>query len=750
VRTFPAALALVLAAATAPAQQQLPPAPETVIRPDSTGQGFDYLWDGTTGSTYFVMGTEDLASWFYFNTMEQGDPEGHRFWFYSNSPHFFLKLRYTAEPTHPWSDPDNDGLTNAFELEYDLPMHLAPFSTALDPFEPDYAGSSILRHAETTAGGDVVRRETRVVDLSGRITGVHTSATAGATTTTLAAMGYTVDALGRRTVARREDGSTWNYGYNDRSEVTSGSKKLPDESLAAGLQFGYAYDSIGNRTSMDWGGDEDGKNLRTTEYTPTDLNQYSAIANPRSLDVVVRSPDTVVVASSGNTVTLVDQGTYNRAEVTTTATTAQWIPVGVTANNNPLSQGHLWMPAASVAPQYDDDGNLTNDGRWDYVWDGENRLVSMQRAAGVPGPNLRLEFRYDHRSRRIAKKVIDLDGNAVLSDLRFAYDGWNLAAVFDASGEALVLLSSCTWGPDLSNSLQGAGGVGGLLAVRVGESDYYPSLDGNGNIIAWSDSTGAVRRRIDYDPFGNVTTVENTATTIPAIPFGFSTKYTDAETGLLYYGFRYYDPVSGRWISRDPIEERGGVNLYGFVGNAPPGQIDALGQTPAYPNCCQDETDRMRTAWEAVKTCLEKHENLMTEIERQYRNLAQEPNPLPWRAPGDLVSPSLSQYGHLHVLIPKYTSDLENQRRRLPRLMAEYEMRLQMQTECIKRMDPRCYCDNKESKVEETAGTKVKNDIHEFSVEAFWFLGRLAPWPGPKAVPLGPPRGVPLPLPARP
>src|SRR5690606_7223937 len=61
------------------------------------------------------------------------------------------------------------------------------------------------------------------------------------------------------------------------------------------------------------------------------------------------------------------------------------------------------------------------------------------------------------------------------------------------------------------------------------------------------------------------------------VNFGFSTKYTDAESGLLYYGYRYYDPVTGRWISRDPIGERGGVNLYGFVGNNVVNRFDRLG-----------------------------------------------------------------------------------------------------------------------------------------------------------------------------
>jgi len=62
-------------------------------------------------------------------------------------------------------------------------------------------------------------------------------------------------------------------------------------------------------------------------------------------------------------------------------------------------------------------------------------------------------------------------------------------------------------------------------------------------------------------------------------PFRFSTKYYDAEIGLYYYGYRYYSPSMGRWLNRDPIEEQGGLNLYGFVGNNPVDRWDFLGLT---------------------------------------------------------------------------------------------------------------------------------------------------------------------------
>lgn len=64
-----------------------------------------------------------------------------------------------------------------------------------------------------------------------------------------------------------------------------------------------------------------------------------------------------------------------------------------------------------------------------------------------------------------------------------------------------------------------------------------------------------------YGPFGEL--IRATGSKKDDFNFRFSTKYEDVETGLLYYGFRYYDATTGRWLSRDPIGENGGLNLYG-------------------------------------------------------------------------------------------------------------------------------------------------------------------------------------------
>ena len=68
--------------------------------------------------------------------------------------------------------------------------------------------------------------------------------------------------------------------------------------------------------------------------------------------------------------------------------------------------------------------------------------------------------------------------------------------------------------------------------------------------------------------------------TLSVNAFRFSTKQIDLETGLSYYGYRYYDANSGRWINRDPLQEQGGLNVYAYVANAVIRLFDKLGLDP--------------------------------------------------------------------------------------------------------------------------------------------------------------------------
>jgi RHS repeat-associated protein len=180
--------------------------------------------------------------------------------------------------------------------------------------------------------------------------------------------------------------------------------------------------------------------------------------------------------------------------------------------------------------------------------------------------------------RRVKKALSEYNGTdwTETSTTLFVYDGWNLIQELDGTQPTPTVQKSYAWGLDLSQSLQGAGGVGGLLAMTDGTSTYLYCYDGNGNVGQLVNAaTGDIAAHYEYDPFGKTLVADGTLAN--ANPFRFSTKFRDAETGLIHYTFRDYDPELGRWLSRDPIGEEGGKNLYAFVDNAPNSYVDPFG-----------------------------------------------------------------------------------------------------------------------------------------------------------------------------
>ncbi len=236
-----------------------------------------------------------------------------------------------------------------------------------------------------------------------------------------------------------------------------------------------------------------------------------------------------------------------------------------------LQEGRVWVPG-TVAPQMDADGNLLFDGRWTYTWDGENRLIAMETAAAVSTmagapPKKRLEFAYDGQSRRLGKVVKQWQAAAqqwvVTGHWTYLHDGWNLVAELDGlRGGALV--RTYAWGTDLS-------GVARELVEWVacwgcryttGRCRALQRVQRRSTATSWAwwkRRAGSWQAALTIDAFGDRITDAGVGSAV--CPVGFSTKYTDAETGLSYYGYRYYDAVQGRWINRDPIEERGWVEF---------------------------------------------------------------------------------------------------------------------------------------------------------------------------------------------
>src|SRR5690606_34403500 len=102
----------------------------------------------------------------------------------------------------------------------------------------------------------------------------------------------------------------------------------------------------------------------------------------------------------------------------------------------------------------------------------------------------------------------------------------------------------------------------------------YAVPDAMGNIVGYLDASGNVNAAFEYNAYGMIRAQTGSMT---ALPVGFASQYTDRETNLVYYGYRYYNATHGRFINRDPIEEEGGLNLYGFVENDPVNRWDVLG-----------------------------------------------------------------------------------------------------------------------------------------------------------------------------
>ncbi|MCH6257436.1 RHS repeat-associated core domain-containing protein [Puniceicoccaceae bacterium K14] len=221
---------------------------------------------------------------------------------------------------------------------------------------------------------------------------------------------------------------------------------------------------------------------------------------------------------------------------------------------------------------YDADGNLTGDGDWTYQYDANNRIRTM-----YDGSNYYMTFRYDYMGRRVRKLVEDYDDNQ-LASIKFLYNGMELLAELNSSGS---VTKSFHWGPDISDVQGGAGGAEGLIYQRDwgNSKGYFPAYDLSGNLVGLLNDfgTGDWAAWYAYDAFGNIVDTGPGGTYQEDNPIRYSTQYTDKESGLVYYGFRFYDPTKGRFLTRDPIGEAGGANLYRFVGNDSVNRVDRWG-----------------------------------------------------------------------------------------------------------------------------------------------------------------------------
>ncbi len=430
-------------------------------------------------------------------------------------------------------------------------------------------GTNLLSSTTITQGGVTKLTTARTYDSYYRMTGI--SSASGAVTK---AYSYAYDLNDRRTQLNMPDGSYWTYEYDDYGQVKKGKKYDSTGKAVPGQYFGYDYDGIGNLTS-----EQRNVPAMNITYTANNVNQYLSRTIPGLAPVVGEADPTVAVKAirtdvrdPGYADTMIvpaRDGKYFSGLFHNIANTAA--PVNVTydvyatkndtANNQQLinkQSGSYTVPKTPQVFSYDYDANMLSTGVWNYTWNGENRLLTMEN----PG-QAKVEAEYDYSGRRVSKKANSWVNSAwqFNKHLKFAYYGFKLIAEYD--GTTGDCLRRYCWNGDK------------LEWMYDGSTVYYYVIDGNKNVTALIDSTGNIAAEYSYDPFGKITAQSGTMADIN--PFRFSSEYFDVETGLIYYNFRYYSPDLRRWLSRDPSKERGGINLYMICNNNTINNIDQLG-----------------------------------------------------------------------------------------------------------------------------------------------------------------------------
>lgn len=247
--------------------------------------------------------------------------------------------------------------------------------------------------------------------------------------------------------------------------------------------------------------------------------------------------------------------------------------------------GALYLLQAEETVTYKATGEIEEDSRFTYGWDGYGRLTNVTSTHAAT--NFMLEFTYYPDGQRATKKVSEWVGSqwSVVRSHSFVYDGWNLISERITESTNAPITKTYWWALDLAGRKTGklgqeAGGIGGLLAITISQSGttntYLPISDHNGNITALLDAdSGDTVAQYWYSPFGVL--IGKTGDAADKCPFRFQSKYYDSETELYYFGHRYYDAASCKWLSPDPLGEAAGLNTTAFCANNPVSGYDAQG-----------------------------------------------------------------------------------------------------------------------------------------------------------------------------
>lgn len=364
----------------------------------------------------------------------------------------------------------------------------------------------------------------------------------GTTPPILSEFDYTYDATGAITTWTKNyqgapNAQRYEPRYDAANQLVGAALKNPATNDVL-KEYGYGYDASGNRTQ-----EQIDSNLTTSGFN--NLNQLTSqsAAGIMEFSGTLNEPGTITLAGQEASV----DATNNWRGKAVVTIGANSIPVVATDVNGNVANKTINVAVTGGtdrAVTYDLNGALIDDGAGKtYAYDAANRLVKITQ-----GTNL-TEFVYNGSGQRVQEKLNGLETKQ-----------WIWGSDAQPCEER-----------DASNNV--TKNFFGVVGERIEGVNCFYTTDHLGSVKEMTDSTGAVRARYDYDPYGRITKVSGDL----EADFGFTGFYRHQASGLNLTMYRAYDADLGRWLSRDPIEEEGGLNLYAYVNSSPFIQIDPAG-----------------------------------------------------------------------------------------------------------------------------------------------------------------------------
>lgn len=389
---------------------------------------------------------------------------------------------------------------------------------------PPIAGAGALQSVSGPLPNSIVAYQYDAVGrvVSRAINGVaerHTYDAAGrivTVTNTLGTFQYSfVDTTPRVASVSYPNGQTNLYSYYGNAgdqRLLQATHRKPDGSTLS--SFGYAYDALSRITS--WTNAWDNLPSRVWNFDYDAASQLTAaLYRENSLTI---SSNHYRYDPAGNRTHAALNGITNQFE------------------HNALNQ----LISGNPAPE----AGIT------YEWDGAHRLAAINQG------HHRSEFSYDGLDRRV--RIVEKTNGAVIADTRYLWCGRELSQARDANGTVLRRFFR------QGETISGGSGTTNLFYTRDHRDSVREALD----------SSGLLRARFDYDPYGLRSTLAGASQT----SFGFGGHFRHSPSGLNLTLYRAYDVRAGRWLSRDPLEELAGLNLYAYVSNDPVNKIDPTGE----------------------------------------------------------------------------------------------------------------------------------------------------------------------------